>query len=326
MQVEWEIFPSLLERAWARGYRRGVAAKDAGDDLVRATAAIVRPLVERLLAAKVASGRVESRLRELFVELAERSFARAHRPQTDSRIARLTGIDRNEVRRIRASDRLEPAPASFGRNHAASLVSRWTGDPRACDASGRPRPIPYQAARGPSFVELARAVAGDLPPRAMLDELLRTGAVRQRKDGHLVLSGNAYVPVSGRREKLAMLGEDPAQLIETILHNVFAADGAGVAPLLQRKVFFDNLGSDATPRVRAEVRRAAESFLRSMDRLLARYDRDRNPQAPAGERRGAGIGVYFFETDSARSAGAARAKSSARGRAPASRAKRKPRS
>ena len=64
----------------------------------------------------------------------------------------------------------------------------------------------------------------------------------------------------------------------------------------------------------------------SVREQLARYDRDRNPQAPAGERRGAGIGVYFFETDSARSAGAARAKSSARGRAPASRAKRKPRS
>ena len=65
---------------------------DAGDDLVRATAEIVRPLVKRLLAANVPFGRVESRLRELFVEIAEHEFALAHRPQTDSRSALLTRI------------------------------------------------------------------------------------------------------------------------------------------------------------------------------------------------------------------------------------------
>jgi hypothetical protein len=302
-----------------------VAEEDAGDDLVRATAEIVRPLVKRLLAANVPFGRVESRLRELFVEIAEQEFALAHRPQTDSRIALLTGINRKEVRRIRSADATAPAPTKFGRNHAASLVSRWSSDPQALDASGSPRPIPYQAARGPSFVKLARDVAADLPPRAILDELLRTGAVRQDDDGGVVLVADAYVPVRGRSEKVAMLGEDPAQLIETMLHNIFAGDGAGDT-LLQRKIFFDNIGAEAEQRVRADVRRAAETFLRSMDRLLARYDRDRNPKAPAGARRGAGIGVYFFETDSARGAAAGRARGRARGRTTAPRAKRKPRS
>ena len=50
------------------------------------------------------------------------------------------------------------------------------------------------------------------------------------------------------------------------------------------------------PGARAEARRAGEKFLRTMNALLARYDRDRNPKAPGGGRRGAGVGVYFFET------------------------------
>lgn len=268
--------------------------EDAAEQLVHATAEILRPLVKRLLVANVPFGRLEARLRELFVEIAEREFALEHRPQTDSRVALLTGINRKEVHRIRAGgDAGKSAPAKFGRNHAASLVSRWLTDPRACDAGGHPLPLPYRAARGPSFVRLAREAAADLPPRAILDELVRSGAIVLRDDGRVALQSDSYVPVAGTSEKLDMLAEDPAQLLETMLRNVLEADGE---PLLQRKVFYDNLGADGAARVRAEVRRAGERFLRTMNAVLARYDRDRNPKAPGGGRRGAGVGVYFFET------------------------------
>ncbi|MFN8600272.1 MAG: DUF6502 family protein [Candidatus Binatia bacterium] len=268
--------------------------EDSAEQLVHAAAEILRPLVKRLLEANVPFGRLEARLRELFVEIAEREFALEHRPQTDSRVALLTGINRKEVHRIRSGDdAAKPAPAKFGRNHAASLVSRWLTDPRACDASGKPLPLPYRAARGPSFVRLAREVAADLPPRAILDELLRSGAIRLEGDDRIALQSDSYVPAHGANEKLDMLAEDPAQLVETMLRNVLEPDGE---PLLQRKVFYDNLGADGAGRARAEARRAGEKFLRTMNALLARYDRDRNPKAPGGGRRGAGVGVYFFET------------------------------
>lgn len=290
----WEIFPRAVERRAVRRYAAGVNGHDDAEQLVHAAAEMLRPLVKRLLVANVPFGRLEARLRELFVEIAEREFALEHRPQTDSRVALLTGINRKEVHRIRSGDdATRPPPGRFGRNHAASLVSRWLTDPRACDASGKPLPLPYRAARGPSFVRLAREVAADLPPRAILDELLRSGAARVEEDDRVALQSDAYVPVHGAAEKLHMLAEDPAQLVETMLHNVLDADDEA---LLQRKVFYDNLGADGAVRARAEVRRAGEKFLRTMNRLLARYDRDRNPKAPGGARRGAGIGVYFFET------------------------------
>ncbi|MFN8640388.1 MAG: hypothetical protein U0802_01515 [Candidatus Binatia bacterium] len=50
------------------------------------------------------------------------------------------------MRRLRAAERREPGPSSFGMNYATSLISRWTTDPRTSD-SGRPRPLPYRAAR-----------------------------------------------------------------------------------------------------------------------------------------------------------------------------------
>ena len=267
------------------------------DNLIWAAARILRPLVKRLLALGVPFGRVEARLRELFVEVAESEFALDGRRQTDSRIALLTGINRKEVRRIRAADS-ESGPRSFTMNHTTALISRWLTDVQTADRSGRPRPLPYQAPRGPSFMKLARKVTADLAPRVLLDELVRSGAVEVREDNVIVLKADAYVPRVDSAEKLQILAEDPPELIETILHNILAHDSE---LLLQRKVYYDNLGSEAAQQVQAEMRREGERFLRRVNRLLARHDRDRNPKAAGGERYYAGIGVYFFETPAPRS-------------------------
>ena len=261
------------------------------DELLRAAAEILRPVIKRLLAAGVPFGRLEARLRELFVEVAEGELALPGRRQTDSRVSLLTGINRKEVRRIRAAEH-ESAPRSFTMNHASALVSRWLADARATDRSGRPLPIPYQAARGPSFMNLAREVTADLAPRVLLDELERSGAVERRGD-EIVLKSDAYVPRKDIADKMQILAEDPSELIETILRNAFAESSE---PLLQRKVYYDNLGGDAMQRIRAEMRREGERFLRRVNRLLARHDRDRNPKAAGGDRHYGGVGVYFFET------------------------------
>jgi hypothetical protein len=265
---------------------------DVREGLVDAIGEMVRPLVKRLLAAGVPFGRVEARLRELFVEVAESELGLPGRRQTDSRVALVTGINRKEVRRIRSADKRTAAPRSFSMNHAASLISRWRTDPQTSDRSGRPRPLPYQAARGPCFMKLARKVTGDLAPRILLDELVRSGAAELREGEIVVLKGDAYVPKIEAGEQMQILAEDPAELVETILRNIL---GEGEERLLQRKVFFDNLGTNASSRVRAEMRREGERFLRRVNRLLARHDRDRNPQAVGGDPYYAGIGVYFFE-------------------------------
>ena len=270
--------------------------KAAPDSLIWAAVQILRPLVTRLLATGAPFGRLETRLRELFVEVAETELALPGRRQTDSRIALLTGINRKEVRRIRSADHAA-GPASFSMNYTTSLISRWLTDGRTSDRSGRPRPLPYQAKRGPSFMRLARQVTADLAPGVLLDELVRSGAVELRADNVVVLKSDAYVPKLAAPEQLQILGEDPPELIETILRNIFSGSPDR---LLQRKVYYDNLGSHAAQQIRADMRREGARFLRRVNRLLAKHDRDRNPKAAGGDRHYAGIGVYFFEASETR--------------------------
>lgn len=267
--------------------------RDAQEHLVRAVVETVRPFVKRLLNQGVPFGRLERRLRDLFVEVAGKELALPGRPATDSRIALLTGINRKEVKRMRSADRGVQGPSSFSLNLCTSLISRWTTDPGSTDRSGRPVPLPYQAERGPSFTELARKVTADIAPRVLLDELLRTGAARMLEGNRVELTADAYVPRVGDPENLQILAEDPAELVETMLRNIFSE---WEEPLLQRKVYYDNLGSRAAKRVRAQMRREGERFLRKINRLLARHDRDRNPRAAGGDRYYAAMGVYFYET------------------------------
>ena len=266
---------------------------EAREKLLWAATRSLRPIVQRLLMLGVPFGPLELRLRDLFIEVAEKDLALPGRRQTDSRIALVTGINRKEVKRIRSTKGVTDPPRVFSMNQATHLISRWMTDPRTTDRRGRPRPLPYRANRGPSFMELAREVTGDLAPGILLDELVRSGAVERQKDDVVVLRGEAYVPRVNESEKLQILAEDPAELIETILRNIFAEVAE---PLLQRKVFYDNLGKDAAARIRAQMRREGERFLRRVNRLLSRYDRDRNPKAPGGGQHYAGIGVYFFES------------------------------
>ncbi len=263
-----------------------------GERVIWAAANTLRPLVKRLLASGVPFGRLEARVRELYVEVAEAELALPGRRQTDSRVSLLTGINRKEVRRIRSAEPAKAGPSAFSMNYATSVISRWLTDPQTVDRSGRPRPLPYQAQRGPSFMKLARKVTVDLAPRVLLDELARSGAVEIRRGDLVVLKSDAYVPKREPSEKLQILGEDPPELIETILHNIFSESPE---LLLQRKVYYDNLGSNAAKQIRAEMRREGERFLRRVNRLLAKHDRDRNPKAAGGDRYYAGIGVYFFE-------------------------------
>jgi hypothetical protein len=132
-----------------------------------------------------------------------------------------------------------------------------------------------------------------LRPKALLDELVRTGTAELRDDRTVTLLTDAFVPRIGEPEKLSMLAQDPPELIHTMVHNIFSPTEI---PWLQQKVAYDNLGGDAAGEWRMELRRRGERFLGEINRLLARYDRDRNPKAPAGARQYAGVGVYYFES------------------------------
>lgn len=265
---------------------------DAGHKpLSAAVVRLLRPLVRLLLRNGMSYGAFADLAKWVYVDVATNEFGVAGRRQTDSRVSVITGLTRKEVARLKGTDVPDDHAAAEHYNRAARVIGGWLRDTRFVDAAGRPAALAFDGDSG--FSALVKAYSGDMPPRAVLDELLRVGAVERGDDGRLALLTAAYVPRDGDAGRLHILGSDVALLIDTIDHNLRAAD----EPRFQRKVAYDNLPAEAIPALRALTAEKGQALLEELNRVLAAHDRDINPAAAGGGRKHAGVGIYYFEED-----------------------------
>jgi hypothetical protein len=237
--------------------------------------------------------------KRIYVQVAEDEERIAGRKQTVSRMSVLTGLTRKEIARLRKEPDDFEQDTTARHHRAARVITGWIRDERFHAADGEPRALAFDG-EGDTFTSLAKAFSGDVPPRAVLDELLRVGAVRESADGDVELLERGYLPRKGEAEKLQILGTDVAGLVRTIRHNLDAADEER---FFQRKVYYDNLQLQCLPALRDLSADRGQELLELLDRWMSEHDLDANPMAegPGGKR--AGIGIYYFEEDGASSSG-----------------------
>ncbi len=261
--------------------------------LAGALLVLLRPLVRLLLRYGIPYGAFADLAKRVYVEVAEREFVIPGRKQTVSRISVITGLTRKEVRRLLAMEPPDNAEELQRYNRAARVISGWVRDPRFRDRAGRPAALPIEGP-SPNFADLVREYSGDIPARAILDELVRVGAVESLKDGRVRLRARAYVPAAGEADKLAILGTDVADLISCIDHNLKCPPEEA---FFQRKVAYDNLPREATAELRRLAAERAQSLLEELDRWMAARDRDTNPGVQGTGRKRASLGIYYYEED-----------------------------
>jgi hypothetical protein len=254
---------------------------------------LLYPLVRILLRQGMPYGAFSDLAKRVYVDVAQREFAIPGRKQSISRVSIMTGLTRKEVRRVQSLPTADDAAAIAQYNRAARVIAGWRRDPHFVDADGNPAELPLEG-KGASFAELVRRFSGDVPARAVRDELLRVGAAEITAAGAIRLQVRAYVPSGSEIEKVSILGIDVADLLTTITHNI--ADGAS-EPFFQRKVDYDNLPTEALGDLKSLVNKKAQELLEEFDRWLATRDRDVNPQVKGTGRQRAGVGIYYFETD-----------------------------
>lgn len=261
--------------------------------LLTAVLELLQPLARILLRHGVPCGSFIELAKRAYVEVAERDFPLPGKKQTGSRIAVLTGLTRKEVKQVRDSAD-QPVEDSVARyNRAARVISGWIRDRAYRDGWGEPMILPLEG-EGATFTRLVDDHGGDVPVRAVLDELTRVGAVERLADGRIKLLQRAYVPTASTLDKMQILGRDVALLIETIEHNL---DAPAEEAYLQRKVAYNHLPEEALPMLRQLAARHGQSMLEELNAWLATQDRDANPAAQGSGRKYAGVGVYYFQND-----------------------------
>ncbi len=259
--------------------------------LFNAVAKLLRPLIRLLLRHGVPYAAFADLAKREYVNMAADEFEVPGRKQTNSRVATITGLSRKEVQRVKALEGIDDSVDAVDKYHrAARVVSGWIHSEQFCDKNSLPLPLPFDG--DVSFNALVKMFSGDMPPRAVLDELMRNGLVEREVDGKLRLIQRVYIPKSGEIEKLGILGTDVAGLIATIDHNIQVG---AKDPYFQRKVYYDNLSEEAVAELRLLIAERSQVQLEFINHWMAQRDRDVNPQAGGTGRKAAGIGIYYFE-------------------------------
>ena len=217
-----------------------------------------------------------------------------------SRISALTGIHRHAVSTLLGgadgSGPGDPDEKEYQRHRLARVLTGWFEDPAFTDKRGHPLILPLDGPR-PSFAELARAYSGDIYPGIILDELLRVGAIRQRKDGSVEARSRRYT--SGGMDAASVGHADvvAADILRTLEHNMRSEPA--------RRRYEDSaiaarLPGDVVPMLSRLLERRAAAFLDDLEGWLNGLEQvpDRDP-GHAGPSVRAGVRVIMVvEPDS----------------------------
>jgi hypothetical protein len=253
---------------------------------------LLRPLVRMLLSSGISYHVFSDLVRWVYVDVAFKEFGIPRRKQTSSRVSVITGLSRKEVQKLRDLDipNDEDTPGRY--NRATRVISGWIRDSLFSDNDNNPLDLPLDGVA--SFSNLVKKYSGDMPVRAVLDELLNVGAVELQEDGRVKLMTRAYLPGADKKAKIEILGADVADLIVTINHNL---EPKNRRPLFQRKVSYDNIPEEFLEQFKKVSSEESQALLEKLDKWLAIRDRDVNPDVEGRGRKRVGLGIYYFEED-----------------------------
>jgi hypothetical protein len=226
-----------------------------------------------------------------FVEVASDDYGIRGRKTNMSRVAVMTGLSRKEVKKIRDAIAGGELVGVSRNRRPELLLMLWHTAPEFMDQKGLPKLVPFDG-DSLSFVSLVDRAGGDIPPKAMLNELLRAGSVVREGDKLRAVS-QSYIPEPNDPEAILLGGESMRHLAYTINFNLECKDPEH--RFFERRVYSDRLPTAQRARFKKLAREKSDLLLRDLHTWLG--ERNLGSEEPiAGQTYPKiGVGVYFFD-------------------------------
>ena len=210
-----------------------------------------------------------------------------------SRLAAATGLTRKDVRTL--SGLLKSGRVVAGREVAKQRTARvlhgWRTDPEFLDRKGRPSRL---LIRGPglTFHTLVRRYGGDVTPIAVLNELVRSGAVSRVSGGRVAAKKTSPRVKGFGTDVVAEFSARLRDLGSTLVNNIEDIEN----PLFVGFCEIKNLSADEAALFQATFSERAASLVDGVNRWRTSQSRMR---VKAGGKRAdgarVGLGVYLVE-------------------------------
>ena len=259
--------------------------------LIRSLKTMLRPLVRILIRYGLSSSEFAELIKQLYVDVADNDYRITGKKQTISRIAVLTGLCRKEVQKIKNQLEQESIETSAPVNRANRVIMGWLKDEDFLDELNKPASLPIHGDIG-SFDALVKRYSGDITSRAILDELLRIGAVEVLGD-KLQLLSEGYIPKT-EEEKINVMAKCARDLLNTIDFNL---THPSYEARFQRQIKYVDLSKETIKEFREYSKERSIELMMELNLWLAEHKRNQHPNNTSETLGEVGFGLYYFEED-----------------------------
>ncbi len=251
---------------------------------LREAALLMAPIARWLLRHGVSYPAFAALLKSVFVAVAREELGRAGARATHSALSVLSGVHRKDVRSLEAEGQATRPASSIPL--ASQLFTRWLSESKYRSADGKPRTLSRGGTGRRNFETLARETSNDVHPRAVLDELVRSGLVRVDGDNVIPLE-TSFVPSRKLDELTALFSANLADHAAAAVHNLTVK-----APkFLEQSVFADGLTQESADHLHQCARDAWNAAFASMvSEARQRVEIDSDADSDMRIR----FGVYFY--------------------------------
>jgi hypothetical protein len=271
---------------------------------------ILLPLVRLLLRTGIGFKEFAKLSKLAYVQAATEDYGIRGRPTNISRVAVMTGLTRKEVKSIREKGRADSEECEenwWESNFPPSdILHFWHTDPGFVDDAGNPRALPFSG-ESPSFTDLTRRYAGDIPPGAMRVELKRAGAIGEGEDGLLVPLMRYCVPFDLDSNFVQTIGYSMSRLANTVLKNSqqFEIPPEKRDSNFEKYVWTQNLSDEDKAEFKQLAEKKAMALLVELDDWIGVREQRANVGSEVKNRGisqrsvtgDCGLGVFYFGDD-----------------------------
>ncbi len=257
--------------------------------LSRAVIRMLDPIVHILLRYDISHSEFTELAKRSYVNVAFKHFTLQNRKRTNSRVSVITGLSRKEVVRI-AETNIDDLPMTKGPlNRAKRVIGGWLADSEFLDENAQPKILPLRDA-AISFEALVVRYSGGITARAILDELIRVGAVEKIDKSNVKLLHHGYVPYDSDSDVIEVLTRHVSDHLNTAVHNLIKQD----IPRFQREVTYVDMPQSIVDEFQQLSQEKSSALLVELNQWLA--DKKKNSDLNSSEVKSRiGIGIYYIQ-------------------------------
>lgn len=251
---------------------------------------VLRPIARLLIRAGIRFDEFAHLARGVYVETAIRDGTGVPRIPSRARIAAFAGITRRQVDNYIDNEGALPLADPTLMRLAVEVLQRWHSMPEYAGPYGIPRELQFDTPPDRCIRSLVALVTPKADPRAVLYELLHTGAVAEAGERHFrAVSRSFMMPDPASPQVIEHVGRTLSRLGATLEYNM---DPRHPEKRLERRVVADRgLPLELVPEFEKFARSRAADFLVDLDNWLARYASE---EAGFSDRVETGLNVFLY--------------------------------